>query len=247
MDPTRHQEATPAATVARARRLWELGAFTRARDLLVHADPDAPEALLARADYHLHTADLGPALAAYRAAEPRLPEPYQRVHALRGQAGALLNLDLPAEALAIAERALGLAMGADTSDHERANVMTMQAGALGLLAQRGSFWTKLRHGPSVRAGFERALQLDPTNAFARTGLGRFLLLAPAVLGHDPARALIELEHALTRAPFYYLTHAWYIRALEANAAWGEARRQRDLYAERYGAFPGALAELAAGA
>lgn len=240
-DRTRAPAPSVGTTTARARRLWELGGFERARGLLADLPHDDLDAALARADYHLHVGDLGPALAAYEHAARLAPA---SVHALRGQAAARLNLghaaaaqDLAAQAHAMAEATPGL----PASEH--ANVLTVLAGAQGLLAQQGGFLAKLRHGPGVRQGFERALALDPANPYARTGLGRFYLAAPGPLGGSPDRALAELEAALAQAPFYYLTHAWYARALEAAGQVAEAEGQRVLFRERYATYPGALAEL----
>ncbi len=243
-DRTRVPEPATATTAARARRLWELGAFERARDLLKDLPPDDLDAVLARADFHLHVGDLAHALAAYERAARLSPA---SVHALRGQAATLINLDRAAEAHHRAVQAHAVAEATnDLPASERANVLTVLAGAHGLKAHRGGFFAKLRHGPYVRAGFEDALALDPTNPYARTGLGRYFLAAPIALGGDPARGLAELETALGHAPFYYLTHAWYLRALEATGALPEAARQRELYRERYEAYPGALAELTGG-
>lgn len=243
-DRTRMTAPATPTTAARARRLWELGAFERARDLLDGLPPDELDATLARGDFHLHVGDVARALAAYEQAARLAPG---SVHAVRGQAAARLNLGQPAEALNLAVEAHAMAEATpDVSQTERANVLTMLAAARGLMAQRGGFLSKLRHGPGVRAGFERALALDPSNPYARTGLGRYYLAAPPPLGGDPHRALAELEVALAHAPFYYLIHAWYLRALEAAGACPEAARQRVLYRERYACYPGALAELGPG-
>ena len=244
MSGTRVPEPPIATTAARARRLWEMGAFERARALVVALAPWHAEALLTRADFHLHIGAVSEALAAYREAARLAPG---SVHALRGEAAAMLHLASPREALATAQRAHALADATRVLDPaERANVLTVLAGAQGLAAQAGGWFTKVRYGPRVRAGFEAALALDPENPYAHTGLGRFFLSAPAVLGGDPARALRELEIAMGLAPFYYFTHAWYVRALEAVGAQEEAVRQRALYAERYEAYPGALAALVPG-
>ena len=72
-----------------------------------------------------------------------------------------------------------LAVSADPEDSS--NQMWL-ARAYGLEASRANPFTALRLAKKVRAGFERAVQLDPSNVHAMSDLGEYYVAAPAIVG-----------------------------------------------------------------
>lgn len=65
--------------------------------------------------------------------------------------------------------------------------------AVGEKAAHSSFVTAVRMVPRIRGAFERAVQLDGSNAAARTDLAEFYMEAPGFLGGGKDKALAQAE------------------------------------------------------
>ena len=65
--------------------------------------------------------------------------------------------------------------------------------ALGEKAAHSSFVSAVRMVPRIRGAFERAVQLDGSNAAARTDLAEFYMEAPSFLGGGKDKALAQAE------------------------------------------------------
>ena len=90
------------------------------------------------------------------------------------------------EAAAAAERAVAL--------EPRASEYQLWLGrAVGEKAAHASFVTAVRMVPRIRGVFERAVQLDGSNAAARTDLAEFYMEAPSFLGGGKDKALAQAE------------------------------------------------------
>jgi len=90
------------------------------------------------------------------------------------------------EAAAAAERAVAL--------EPRASEYQLWLGrAVGEKAAHASFVTAVRMVPRIRGAFERAVQLDGSNAAARTDLAEFYMEAPSFLGGGKDKALAQAE------------------------------------------------------
>jgi tetratricopeptide (TPR) repeat protein len=90
------------------------------------------------------------------------------------------------EAAAAAERAV--ALEPSTSDYQ-----LWLARAVGEKAAHASFVNAVRMVPKIRGAFERAVQLDSSNAAARTDLAEFYMEAPAFLGGGKDKAASQAE------------------------------------------------------
>jgi len=88
------------------------------------------------------------------------------------------------EAAAAAERAVALEPSA--SDYQ-----LWLGRAVGEKAAHASFVTAVRMVPRIRGAFERAVQLDGSNAAARTDLAEFYMEAPSFLGGGKDKALAQ--------------------------------------------------------
>jgi len=88
------------------------------------------------------------------------------------------------EAAAAAERAVALEPSA--SDYQ-----LWLGRAVGEKAAHASFVTAVRLVPRIRGAFERAVQLDGSNAAARTDLAEFYMEAPSFLGGGKDKALAQ--------------------------------------------------------
>ncbi len=88
------------------------------------------------------------------------------------------------EAAAAAERAVALEPSA--SDYQ-----LWLGRAVGEKAAHASFVTAVRMVPRIRGAFERAVQLDGSNAAARTDLAEFDMEAPSFLGGGKDKALAQ--------------------------------------------------------
>jgi tetratricopeptide (TPR) repeat protein len=97
------------------------------------------------------------------------------------------------EAAAAAEHAVAL-------EPSNSEYQLWMARAVGEKAAHASFVTAVRMVPKIRAGFERAVQLDGSNAEARTDLAEFYMEAPAFLGGGKDKALAQAEVLNTQDP-----------------------------------------------
>lgn len=78
---------------------------------------------------------------------------------------------------AIHQCELAVSVDPDNSDNQM-----WLARAYGMEASRANPFTALRLAKKVRAGFERAVQLDPLNVHAMSDLGEYYVAAPTVVG-----------------------------------------------------------------
>ena len=103
------------------------------------------------------------------------------------------------EAVAAAERAV--ALEPSSSDYQ-----LWLARAVGEKAAHSGFVNAIRMVPKIRGAFERAVQLDGSNATARTDLAEFYMEAPAFLGggRDKAASQAELLAPLDPAAAHWV-------------------------------------------
>lgn len=230
----------PVALAWRAEALMKQGAFAAARDDLARLPAGSREGMLARADYAWYTGDWAAALAGYGEVQRQVP---QDAHAAWGVASAQLHLGRLDEARAAAE---GLLPRAEREGPAfKAWVLVLRGAAPGLAAERGNLFDKLAQGPAARAAFEEALRLDPGNAHALSALGRFHYAAPWLLGGDPGQAVALLEKANHADPFFFLNHAYLIRARLKAGQPDKARVEASYYRAKFKGLPAAEQELAA--
>jgi len=90
------------------------------------------------------------------------------------------------DAAAAAERAVAL-------QPARSDYQLWVGRAVGEKAAHSNFVTAVRMVPRIRGAFERAVQLDGSNAVARTDLAEFYMEAPAFLGGGKDKALAQAE------------------------------------------------------
>lgn len=93
----------------------------------------------------------------------------------------------------------------DKSNYVRA--LVLQAGARGMLAERGGLWAKLKHGTSVLRTLRKAESIDPDSPAALVGLGSYYSLAPMIAGGNTERGLKYLLRAVERTPGMPDAHA----------------------------------------
>jgi len=74
-------------------------------------------------------------------------------------------------------------------------------------AEKGDFLAKLRYGTQIRCFLERAKELAPDLPEVRLALGTFYLAAPAIIGGNLDKALIELDACVTIAPNFATANA----------------------------------------
>lgn len=230
----------PAALAWRAEAHMKQGAFAEARADLARLPAGARETFLARGDYAWYTGDWAGALAAYGEARRLAPAD---AHAAWGVASALLHLGRYDEALREAEALLPRA------DREgpafKAWALVLRGAALGFQADQGHVLQKATLGPAARTAFEDALRADPASANALSAMGRFHLLAPWILGGNLDRAVELLEKANRVDPFFYLNHAYLIRAWLKAGQQDKARVEANYYRAKFQGLPEAERELAA--
>jgi len=96
-------------------------------------------------------------------------------------------------------------------------------------ADRASFLTAMGLAKKVRAEFEHAVELDPSNVAARTDLAEFYLEAPGIVGggKDKARAQAEAIARLDPAAAHWVTGRLAERAKDETAAEREYRAAID--------------------
>jgi len=145
---------------------------------------------------------------------------------LAAQADAVLELSLAGtDTVAPTTRhrqAALLLSGARTMDPACLDAEVTAARLAGLRALEGGWPLRLPRLLSVRTRAARALRRDPDHLMARYLLGRWHLLAPAVLGGRTAEAVRHLAHAEQLADHdtrYAMAHA---EALQTAGRFGEA-------------------------
>jgi tetratricopeptide (TPR) repeat protein len=228
----------PFASAWLAEALMKQGKWDEAREALREAGTDSLVGVLAHGDFAWYTGNFAGALSHFQAAMAKEPaDP----HAQWGVASALLHLDRFDEALAIA-RALD-ARSAQLDPDFRAWVKVVIGGSLGLKAERGNMFDKLRSAGEVKSTFEQALAISPKNPNVLSSLGRFYLLAPPLMG-DKGRAVELLRRADDLDPFFYLNDAYLIRALIANGQADKAKVEVAMYRAKYEGLDAPMVELA---
>jgi len=81
--------------------------------------------------------------------------------------------------------------------------------AYGQLAVRSGLTKKLGLAKRARTALERAVELDPTNVEARSGLIQFHLLAPGLAGGSSSKARAHADEIAKQSPFRgALARAW---------------------------------------
>jgi tetratricopeptide (TPR) repeat protein len=80
-------------------------------------------------------------------------------------------------------------------------------GSKGMIANKGSIWTKLIQGPQVMGYLKKAQSLQPENADVYFGLGSFYCLAPKIAGGDRKKGISYLEKAIERDPHLTVGYA----------------------------------------
>ena len=230
----------PTALAWRAETLMKQGAFGEAREDLARLPHGTREGLIARADYAWYTGDWEGALAAYGQARRLAPDD---AHAAWGVASALLHLGRLEEA---GKETDALLPRADREGPAfKAWALVLRGAVLGYQADRGHLLQKVQLGPAARTAFEDALRADPASANALSAMGRYHYHAPWILGGDPQRAVDLLEKANNADPFFFLNHAYLIRArLKAGQA-DKARVEASYFRAKFKGLPAAEKELAA--
>ena len=88
----------------------------------------------------------------------------------------------------------------DLSNYVRA--YAMYAGAKGMLAHNGGFFSKVVDGLAVKSNLNKAQKLQPNSSAVLFGLGSFYLLAPTIAGGNQSRAEDYLSQAIKADPFF---------------------------------------------
>jgi tetratricopeptide (TPR) repeat protein len=224
----------------RAETLMKQGAFADARADLARLPAAGRDAAIARGDFAWYTGDWDGALREFKAAQLAQPgDP----HAVWGEASALLHLDRYQECLTIAEPLI--ARAASEGPAFQAWALVLRGAALGRKADRGNLLDKLAVGPKAKEALEAALRVDPANANALSALGRFHYVAPLILGGDPNQAVGLLEKSKAVDPYFYLNHAYLIRALRKTGQLDKAKVEATYYRAKFQGLPAAERELAA--
>jgi tetratricopeptide (TPR) repeat protein len=231
----------PEANAWLAETAMKQGKWSVAKAALEKAGTSTLTGLLAHGDYAWYTGDFEGAEKSFRAAQAIAPDD---LHVRWGVSSALLHEDVDGsklpQALAIAEEMEKQGAKLDPDFH--AWVLVLIGAALGYQADRGNMLEKLRLAPRVKDAFEKALALSPKSPNALTGLGRYYLLAPGLLG-DSGRAVEYLGRANDMDPFFYLNDAFYIRALVKDKQAAKARAEVAFYQAKFQELPAPAAEL----
>jgi tetratricopeptide (TPR) repeat protein len=233
--------ADPEANAWLVETAMKQGKWNQAQAALEKAGTTTLTGLLAHGDYAWYTGDFAGAERFYRQAQAMAPED---LHARWGVSSALLHEDVDGsrlnESLDIAEQLAKQGAKLDPDFH--AWVLVLIGAALGYQADRGSMMDKLRLAPRVKDAFEKALALSPKSPNALTGLGRYYLLAPSLLG-DSGKAVEYLGRANDMDPFFFLNDAYYIRALVKDKQEAKARAEVAFYKAKFQDLPEPAAEL----
>lgn len=227
----------------RAEVLMKEGSFNRAKTDLGNIPATAAIGDLARGDYAWYTGDWDGALVAYEAAARRKPDD---LHARWGVASALLHQGKhePAYAMGVALEADAAKVASEPWGADfLAEVLVIQGAALGGKAEHGNFLDQLFAAPKVRAIFERATQVAPANANAWSALGRYHYFAPGLMGGDARKAAELLEKSKTIDPFFYLNHAYLVKALAKAGEKGKAQVEWTFYHAKFDDLPAAKRDL----
>ncbi|MDD5155972.1 MAG: tetratricopeptide repeat protein [Candidatus Omnitrophica bacterium] len=119
-----------------------------------------------------------------------------------------------------ASKVIGQGAGnVDLSNYVRA-YLTL-AGAKGMIAHYGGPLSKIINGTSVFPLLKKAQKLQPDSAGVFFGLGCFYLLAPAIAGGNPQKALGYLEQAVKADPLFADA---YVRLAQAYKLKGDTKK-----------------------
>lgn len=227
---------------------WDTHRFQLAiRELAAIAsqNPDSALAQLQLGDVDIFQDDATGALRHFRRALELDPG---NLHARWGIADAALmqgNYDSAMRQVRPLIEAYGRQDGLSPDDHRQLSMCYLTYGAAeGLEAQHGGLFAVLQYGLDVRSTLEKALQADPTNSWAYYAMGRYFLIAPAMVGGDPQRAIGEFLRAQKVDPANYHATLSLIEALEQQHHEASARTELAWYRKTFQDLPGALAALA---
>ncbi|MDB5097809.1 MAG: transrane and repeat-containing protein [Cyanobacteria bacterium RYN_339] len=234
--------ADPEANAWLAETAMKQGKWATAQTALEKAGTGTLTGLLAHGDFAWYTGQMAEAEGYFRKALAIAPTD---THAKWGVSSALLHQDVLGDnltgALDLAEE---LEKQGDKLDPDfHAWVQVLIGACVGYQADKGSMLDKLRLAPRVKGAFERALALSPKNPNALTGLGRYYLLAPGLLG-DSGKAVEYLGRANDMDPFFYLNDAYYIRALLHDKQTNKAKAEAAFYRAKFQELSEPAAELA---
>src|SRR5450432_898343 len=96
-------------------------------------------------------------------------------------------------AISAGEKAVGLSP-------DKSNYHLWLGRAYGEKADASSFFSAAGLAKKVRASFERAVELDPSNVPARSDLAEFYIEAPGIMGGGPDKARAQADAMLKIAP-----------------------------------------------
>jgi tetratricopeptide (TPR) repeat protein len=221
-----------------ARSLYLQGKFQASKTALKRSSGLA--GLLAEGDYDLYVGEYQAAIKVFEVVRAQSPND---VDARLGIASADLDLNQRYDAAyTLAKESEGAARALGSIPYSRC--LVMEGGALGLKANKGNLFDKIRFGPRVQKVLLKAVAIAPTFPHAQFALGRFYLEAPGVVGGDPQKAALALSKAVQLDPYYFLADAWYIRALKKTDQNTRATAEISSYQHKFGSLAEARAELA---
>lgn len=83
--------------------------------------------------------------------------------------------------------------------------------------------TAISLGKTIKASFEKALELDPNHRRAMSGLGIWYFEAPAIAGGDIDKSIFYLNKAISLDPNYTLNYVYLAKAYIKKEAYSAAR------------------------
>lgn len=86
----------------------------------------------------------------------------------------------------------------------------------------------MKFGPKAGAEAQRALQLDPNNAFVYAVLGRKYFYSPSAFGGDISKAIESFKHAVALDPHSDEDYVWLARAYRKK---GDAAQEKEAIAQ----------------
>lgn len=151
----------------------------------------------------------------------------QQVAMLVDQSRAWLRLgDLRRETarkIAAYENGRAAAKRAQTLDPRCADAVFWETANLANTGQARGIMSSLFMVPDIKAGFEKALALDPNHAYARDTLAKVLFVVPGIAGGDSDRAEKLWQQNLQQHPRFTPSMVEYGRYLKAEGRKQEAK------------------------